>query len=251
MQHTESNLKVHFSSEYGKFKFIVGNRQLNDGKIKRIIKDIEDGIDVLRYYPIQVVEKKERLEILDGQHRFYIAKKLKRPVHYIIMSESRELPDIAKINSNTEKWKTKDFINCYIEQGNTNYSKLQDFMDTYGFSATVSIKMLSQGTPGTEAGLSDGTYDFQRGAFEVLHESKAIEIANEVKRFSSFKFYKDRGFIIAIYRIKEAGKITIDELLSKYEKYPDMLQKQSGFKDYLFCLENIYNRGKQLRQVIY
>jgi len=251
MQHQESNLKIYFTNDYSRFKFLLGNRQLNDSKIKRIMKDIAEGIDVLRYNPIQVVERNGRLEIADGQHRFYIARTLKRPVHYIVMEESLQLHDIAKVNSNTEKWKTKDFINCYVEQGNENYQQLQDFMDSYGFSATTSIKLLQNGNPGTEAGLIKGAQDFQRGEFEVRFLDKALQIADTVCQFKSFKFYKERGFIIAIYRIMEAGKITIDELIQKYQKHPELLERQAGFKEYIFNLESIYNKGKQQRVVIF
>ena len=251
LHHTLSQVMVFQSTDYANFKMINGNRQLNESKIKRIIRDIHEGIDVLKYYPITVVEKGERLEIIDGQHRFYIARKLKLPVHYIVMQKQMELPDIAKVNSNTEKWKTKDFINCYIQQGNDNYQKLQEFMDLYHFSATVSIKLLSTGSPGTEAGLLGMSDHFERGLFEVKHWDEAIIIAEQVKRFEAFKYWRDRGFIIAIARIMASAKITIDELHEKWLKYPDMLQKQSGFKDFLFCLENIYNRGKQIRTVIY
>lgn len=250
MQHTESSIKIYHTKEYGRFKMINGNRQLNEAKIKKIKADIAEGLDVLRYCPILVIEKKGRMEIIDGQHRFWIAKELGCPVWYI-MTEKMELIDIAKINSNTEKWKTKDFINCYIQLGNENYIKLQQFMDTYGFSATVSLKMLSTGSPGTECGLQGGADDFQRGQFEVHHWEEALRIADEVCKFKAFQYYKDRGFIIAIYRILQSGKITLDDLLAKFEAYPTMLTKQSGFKDYLFNLENIYNRGKQIRVVIY
>lgn len=250
LQHTLSQVMVFQSTDYAHFKMISGNRQLNESKIKRIIRDIEAGIDVLAYYPITVVEKQKRLEIIDGQHRFYIAKKLKRSVHYIVMQKTIDLHDVAKINSNVEKWKTSDFINCYIQQGNEHYKKLQEFLDTYDFSPTVSIKLLQNGHPGTESGLGTNN-DFQRGYFAVKYWDEAVKIADSCKLFSQFKYWKDRGFIIAIFRIMDAGKITLDELLQKYQKYPDMLTKQSGFKDYLFCLENIFNRGKQIRIVIY
>lgn len=250
LQHTLSTVMVFQSDDYGRFKMLLGNRELNETKIKRIIKDIQEGIDVLKYYPITVAEKKGRLEILDGQHRYYISKKLKRPVHYILMKEERELPDIAKINSNTERWKTKDFINCYIQQGNKNYELLQQFMDTYPFTVTISVKLLTHGHPGTESGLGD-SQEFQRGKFKVNFWDKAIEFANLVKLFEEFPVWRERGFIIALYRINEAKKVDVKEILDKCKKHPDMLKKQAGFKEYIFNLESIYNKGRQIRVVIY
>ena len=126
MDHEQSNVIVYVTGEYGRFKLILGNRRLNEEKISRIIKEITTGNDMLRYYPIQVSEHGEKLEIIDGQHRFHICKKLKVPVYYIVVKEDKSLPDIAKINSNTEKWKATDFINCYLEQKNKDYAS-KDF----------------------------------------------------------------------------------------------------------------------------
>ena len=251
MQHTESQIKIHFSSDYGRFKFLNGNRELNEVKIKRILRDIADGIDVLQYYPIQVREHNDRLEIIDGQHRFYISKKLKRPVHYILMKQDRQLSDIAKINSNTEKWKTKDFINCYIQQGNNNYQVLQDFMDKYNFTATVSIKLLQVGNPGTESGLLNIGHEFQRGQFKVKFYDMATLIAEKCKLFEHFSSWRDRNFVIAIYRIETAKKVCIEDLVIRYHKSPEKLTRQANFKEYIFQLEQLYNIGKQNRVVIY
>jgi hypothetical protein len=249
IHHTLSQTMVFQSTEYALFRMINGNRQLNELKIKRIIRDIHAGIDVLKYYPITVVEKSGRLEIHDRQHRFYISKKLKKPVHYIVMKEERELSDIAKINSNVEKWTVKDYINCYVQQGNKNYELLQKFLDDYDFSPTVSIKLLSNGTPGTESGLP--SQDFHRGLFDAKHYKKAVEFAETCKLFSAFPYYRDRGFVIAIHRILQAEKISIEELHEKFQKNPDALKKQANFKEYLFALEMIMNKGKQIRVSIY
>jgi hypothetical protein len=251
LQHTMSTTMVFQSSDYGSFKMLTGNRELNETKIKRIIRDINHGIDVLKYYPITVVEKNGRMEIHDGQHRFYICKKLKKPVHYIIMHEERELSDIAKINSNTEKWKVKDFINCYTQQGNKSYELLQQFMDKYRYSPTVSIKLLSSGSPGTESGLGNDTHEFQRGKFEAKNYKEAVAFAEKALLFDCFQYYRDRGFLIAIDRIMKAGKVDLLEMAEKVKKNADLMKKQTGFKEYLFTLEMIMNKGKQIRISIY
>ena len=102
MQHTEASIKLYFTREYARFRMVNGNRQLNDRKINRIMREMADGNDMMRYYPIQVQENKDRLDILDGQHRFWICRHLKRPVYYILVSEEKTMPQIAKVNSNVE-----------------------------------------------------------------------------------------------------------------------------------------------------
>lgn len=250
MNHVDSSVTIHFSNEYARFKMINGNRPLNEGKIKRIIKEISNGNDMLRYYPIQVKENKDRLDILDGQHRFYISKYLKRPVFYILVKEEKSMPDIARVNSNVEKWKSSDFVNCYAQQENKHYIQLRDFMDTYGFSASVSLRLLYNGNAGAEGSNESLTEDFKNGAFVVKCFDEAYAIAEDCKKFSSFAYWKERGFVIAIDRIKRAAILSIDEVLKAYNKKPEMLTHQASFKEYIWNLEQIINMGKQKRIVI-
>lgn len=56
--------------------------------------------------------------------------------------------------------------------------------------------------------------------------------------------------IIALNRIKEAGKIEIDELVAAFNRNPGMLKEQANFKDYIINLEQIINVGKKIRVII-
>lgn len=244
MQHSESNVKVFSSTDYQRFRMIEGNRPLNEKKIDKIIGDIETGIDVLAYYPILVYESTDTkrgdvLDIADGQHRFYISRKLKRPVYYIVKKEVLHLSENAKVNSNVEKWKTGDFINCYIQLGNKHYEILRDFMDKYGFSATVSVQLLTEGSP-DNSGLRDSE-GFQRGDFVVKELDKATALADMAIQFKSFKNWKSRGFLVAIHKINSAGKVKISDLADKVNKNIDKLQIQEGWKQYVSNLSDIYN----------
>ena len=151
MIHTESSIKIYHTNEYGRFRIIQGNRQLNESKINKIRSDIEDGIDFLKYCPIIVVENDGRLDIIDGQHRFYVAKQICSRVWYII-AQATSLYEIAKVNSNTEKWKDRDFINCYVQNGNEHYATLAKFREHTGFPVTICLKLLTKGTVSSGGG---------------------------------------------------------------------------------------------------
>ncbi len=250
IHHTVSTVTIFATDNYKQFSMINGNRGLNENKIKKIIKEVESGNDMLKYYPIQVRVVGESLEILDGQHRFFICKKLKRQVHYILVTEDKSMPDIAKVNSNVEKWASKDFINCYINQGNEHYIKLQEFLNLTKISVGLSLRLLSSGNPGVEGFSTKITDDFQQGAFTVTHWNDAIEMFNECKKFNSFQYFIDRSFIIALYRIKKAGLITMDDLATAVNKNPEKLIRNANQKQYIYNLEQIVNIGKQKRIVI-
>ena len=248
MKHTESDVKVYISRDYGLFRMVEGNRQLNSRKIEKIKDDISGGLNILRNSPIIVNERDGRLDIIDGQHRFYVCKQLKSPVWYILATEL-SLLDIAKVNSHTEHWKNKDFINCYAVQGNKNYEILDRFIETYKFPVSVAIRLLKEGTLQSDSGSSKE--DFQSGSFKVRNYASAISIADTIVKFSCFKAYKTRTFIVAICKILEVGKTDISEVIEAVEANPTKLLVQLTWKDYLVALEVIVNFGKSKRRILY
>jgi hypothetical protein len=245
--HVEATHKIYFTRDYTRFKNIIGNRLLNESKIKRIIKDIENGLDILKYCPIIVDTE---MNVIDGQHRLYVARTIKSNIWYVI-SESLSLSEIAKINSNTERWKAKDFIHCYSAQGNADYDKLRNYLDEYHFPLSISLKLLC-GNKTSDGGAGMRLKQlFEAGEFKIKTWDKAIAIAMKVNSFAQFESRKTRPFIDAIARLIENGKCDFEHLLKKYEANPDALKPQPDTKSYLRNLEEIYNLNQRSRTVIF
>lgn len=236
--------------DYSRFVFKEGNRGLDMKKINNIIAEIEAGNDVLKYNPINVIPEGNKLEIPEGQHRYFISKKLNRPVYYIILAEKKTMAEIARINSNTAKWTQKNYIDCYLTQGNEHYKKLQEFLDTYKINVGTSLRLLSFGKPGAEGSGGHISKKFEEGKFEILKWDEAVQLAESCKKFSSFEYYTDRGFIVAIYRVLQAGKVPLDTIVDAVNKYPEMLEKQHSYKQYIINLEQVVNHRKSIRIVI-
>jgi hypothetical protein len=245
--HAEATHKIYFTRDLARFKSITGNRLLNESKINRIIKDITNGLDLLKYCPI-IVDKE--MNVIDGQHRLYVAKKMKSNIWYVI-SEKLSLHEIAKINSNTERWKPQDFIHCYSAQGNENYKILENYMDTYGFPLSVSLKILRDGNVIDAGDTGSPKEDFESGNFKVNHLKKANELGDLVAKFHHHKGYTARGFICAIYTLKQAGKCDFDHLRKKMETTAFPLKDCTNMKSYLVRIEELYNKGAQTRKVIF
>ncbi len=249
--HKSSTTVVFQTTDYSLFSFLKGNRAINTKKVDKIIAEIKGGNDMLPYYPIQVRVKDGKLVILDGQHRFFICNKLKRSVHYIIVSEEKSMQDIAKINSNVEKWKHVDFINCYTTAGIHDYAILNEFMQKYGFSLGVCLYLLSEGNPGKATGSLPELYEeFTNGKFKVTKLDEANAFGDICKQFSAFKNWRSRAFVLAIYRIIKAEKVPIEDVIEVFKRYPGMLKEQATFKDYIMNLEQIMNVGRKIRVVI-
>lgn len=251
MQHTESAIKIYHTKDYSRFNMINGNRQIVELTVKKIMSDMASGLDVLRYCPIIVEEKNGRLNIIDGQHRFYVARKKKSTVWYIL-AENFAITDIAKMNSNSQGWKAKDFIHSYIQQGNPNYQMLQKFIDDYSLPLAVCIKLLATGTAIGTHGLDERPKEnFEKGKFVVKELEKARLTAKFVYQFSEFPGFRNGNFIQALCKIQEARVCDLDDLIKKFKKDPTRLERQGTAKEYLTALENIYNIGAHTRRVIF
>jgi len=247
MEHTESSVKIYFSREYTQFKSIIGNRLLNEKKINRIIKDIRNGLNMMKYCPIVV---DEAMNVIDGQHRLYVCRKLKENVYYVIATKA-SLHDIASMNSNTERWKGSDFVHCYKAQGNINYEILDHFKEKYDLPITSALLLLS-GRKNIEGGGGGQVKSaFESGLFRVIDEPLAKAVMEQVKQFEQFPGHKTRAFISAILQLHTAGHCDWQHLNKKYSANPDALQSCSTPKDYLLLLEKIYNSGLQKRKTIY
>lgn len=252
MKHTPSKVIVYMSKDYRRFRFIEGNRNINQSKVDRTINEINSGNDILDESPVIVTENGKFLDVKDGQHRVLISEELDRPVHYIIKKNELSLYNIAKINSNVEKWTARDFINCYIKAGNNNYKKLKDFHDEYGISIVVSITLLMAGTMKSDGGAKHKLVEqFQQGSFEVKHLKEAKMIAEICKSFEPFEGYTARPFIIAICKILDAEKCDMDLLIQKFKKTPQRLVLKHRWKEYLTLLQEIYNTGNSIQRPIY
>lgn len=249
--HIESTVKIYVTREYGLFSVLQGNRSLNKSKIKRIVEEIGAGTNLLKLCPIIVSEEGGKLKVIDGQHRLEVAKQIKSNVWYVIC-DALTLYQIAKVNSNTEKWTGKDFINCYAQTGNEHYVKLKEFATVYGFPLSVNLALLRSGSIKSDTGGGKTIQkEFETGNFKVRKENEAIAIAQQVERFRDFAGYHSRNFVVAICKVIDAQKISIDEVVAAFEKNKDQLFTQSNWKNYLINLETIVNIGKGKRRVIY
>jgi hypothetical protein len=244
IKHFESNRKIYFTTEYGKFSWLKGNREINEAKVKKIMEDISEGINFLSYCPIIVNEK---MEIIDGQHRYTVAKMLKLPVHYVI-HEKAELEVVPKINSRSSKWTTKDFLNSYVSLKMDAYLKLQAFLDNHlRISLPIAIKLLHDGNFKGE-----GTVDkFRDGDFQFKHYNEIAELMLLIKDFEPFTSnpYSSR-FIHVMLQLHENGKYDHEMMIRKLNESGKMIDQIESTKSIISNMEQIINHRMRERVLI-
>lgn len=241
-------MNIQSTTDYGLFEKITGNRLVNQAKIDKLIDDINNGLNLLAYCPIVVYEQDGKLKIVDGQHRFETSKKIESPVYYVVC-EKLSLRQIARINSRSDKWKNKDFLECYINLGVEDYKTLSEFIQEYGIIYSAAIDLLMFGKVKSVKNSMD---IFRDGDFKVkfLKEAKHIvELTMDV--FDRYKFCNDRYLIQAMMDLEEDGRCDFEVLKQKISQAPNLMDQQSSAKEYIYNIERVYNHGNQKRRVIY
>jgi hypothetical protein len=241
---TTSSVNVLFTNDYGKFKFLLGNRDLNNAKINRIIESVSNGLNLFRYCPIMVTKDGY---IIDGQHRFFVCKKLKLNVFYVVVPDFT-LRQVAEMNQNASKWKDKDFVNCYTDTGNKNYSVLGEFVEKYQLNLGIAVSLLSEGKVRGIKRLDD----LRDGLFKAEKLEFATAFMDNALRFKEYcTSYKSRSFLQAL-EILFAGKdFDLDEMIDKLKLHSLTVETCHSHKEYLTHLEDLFNFRNSKRKRIY
>ncbi len=241
-------MKILQTTQYDLFTTITGNRIINKKKVERLEIDITDGLNLLPYCPIIVYEDENLLKIVDGQHRFEVSKTLDLPVHYVIC-DKLNLRQIARLNSRSDKWSNKDFLDCFIKLGVEDYQVLADFMKEYETIYSASIDLLMYGNINKK---TNSMQEFRDGEFKV----NFLELAKEVTRltidiFERYKFRTDRRLIAAVQQLQEKGLCDFEVLKQKIASAPMLMDQQGSTKEYIYNIERVYNHNNQKRIVIF
>lgn len=240
--------KIKRTTEYDAFVTILGNRPVNRRKVDNLKSDIESGLDLTGHCPVVVYQTDKGLMIVDGQHRFTACRELAHPIFYVEAPEL-SLQEIARLNSRSDNWSKKDFLNCYCELGDSDYITLRSFISDTGIVYSASVELLMYGNCRKRG---DAMERFRSGTFKVEHEDEARRLAGKAEElFGRYRFYKNRELITAIQELEAAGKIDWKKLATKLESAPNEMVECSSWKNYVFAIERVYNHRNAKREVIY
>lgn len=116
---------VFTTRDYSIFKRLVGNRDIPESRISKIV----DSIQKIGWVRNPIIVN-ENMEVIDGQGRLTALQRLKMPVEYVIAPGAGN-KECIYMNMNMVNWKLPDFIKSYAEQGNENYQRLLSLMEKY------------------------------------------------------------------------------------------------------------------------
>lgn len=239
---------VRSTTDYGRFKWIKGNRTPNQVHLTRLRKSIEKK---QLFSPVLV---NERFEIIDGQHRFLAMKELGLPIFYII-TNGYGLEEIQILNTNTSNWKKEDYLKAYCDIGSPNYLLFKQFMDEFpqfGFQSCerlISLKTSGNISNSRTAPMLKNNKivntmikDFENGQLQVPNFAKSKEYAKMLTQVQPYYKRFNRGvFVSAMILIFNNPNYNHDEMIKKLEMQPTKLVDCMTVTAYKLLLEEIYN----------
>jgi len=143
---------ISVTKDYEQFTFQAGNRTIDDQNLRLLKRRIRKR-NLLRYFPILVTPSGI---IVDGQHRFIIARQLKLAIYYLVMSKEEEIELTADINSSSSTWELEDYLTALASKY-PDYNELELLLERYpklnlktilavlGYSKVVGINKFKKG----------------------------------------------------------------------------------------------------------
>ena len=255
-RNTTNKDMVLVTKDYNLFKYVHGNRDINEGNVNAIAHQIR-----LRGQQVPILVN-EKYEVIDGQHRLEACKQLDKFVTYIVR-KGANIHDVISTNIVGKKWSMNDYINRYASEGNDNYLKLKKFLvrsKQEGFSASTALtiargsgarinyimyadgKLRMQGSNVVSVQkLYNAGDDIKLGKFMMGDEEQAYKRMELVLKFKHFDFYNKKHFVTALFQAMRVEDFDVKTLLHHAQKYPSRFTNEPDTKSFVAMIERVYN----------
>lgn len=227
---------VQETDDYTQFSFLVANRDVSRSHINNLKNAIQQHPEILRVQPLLVNDK---MQIIDGQHRFQAATELGMPISYTVV-DGIGIEVARAMNLLHRTWKPEDFAKSYAIGNNKHYSdylKMRDIYEEFPHGIVL-IYMAGKQFNGINA-------NFRKGFFETenLEQAKVwLDNLSVVKDKSPIAITKP--FAIALLQAFKHDTFEFDRFTRNLDKYGrDVLRSSTTIPDYMRMIEEIYNHG--------
>jgi len=244
---------VYETRDYGLFKTLAGNRDLNAVQIKKLARVIENAPQFTRLSPLLV---NENMEIIDGQHRLAAYKKYaaeKTIVHpiYFTVNSGTGIAEARNLNAGSKPWTPKDYAVAYSNSGNKEYATYLKYSRETGLNHDILVRFLSP-----------KNYDlqtFRSGMFVVENEKKSREWFSNLEEMGmTIKEtmaepidHKHRSFAIGLLNVMRNPNYHQERMLEQLEAHSRILRvTDMKNQDISLALQTIYNKGQEDRVML-
>lgn len=227
---SENNV-IHETRDYSMFKTVKGNRTIDKGHVKRLVREMKKKDLEL---PIFINENDE---VVDGQHTLEARKELNKPIRYIRGKFENEF-DVAVMNANRKNWPMTAYLNFHIENGKKDYQIVKAMTRQYSLPLECAMFLLS-GRYSMWTPLRD---DFKQGKFKITHLQRCNDIGSSLMYLkNNFNIRMTRGFITAYAVVSEHPKFKWERFKNALKSKSALLLRGTNTEDFVRVFDKIYN----------
>lgn len=201
-------------TDYEKFKFTSKNRKIDPRKVARYAQEALKSPHLMEACPILVNEK---MEIIDGQHRFLACKEKNLPIYYI-RDHRLSYSDISTLNKDQKNWSLEDFVNYHCESGNKNFLKLREFVKKSGLTLSLAFVFLGFNRKSLVTAIKEGSLIFPSLEKEEIASKKYMMCRQFQKKIFSKSVSSELKMIFSYSFLEAVAVIPDDVNLEKFFK---------------------------------
>jgi ParB-like nuclease domain len=225
-------MEIDSSIDYGSFKLLKANRDVDEGHLNTLRKSFEENGNLTKIDPVLVNEKKE---VIDGQHRVILCEELGLPVYYMVVP-GLTVADARSMNVAQKTWNARDYAKSYAESGMKAYQVYLELQGDYNLAHDTMLTAI-YGNQRKGAGRA-----FRHGELEIadLAKTKAtldvIASVRELTHITSSDFYR------ALVNVSKAKGYEHKHMMEKLAMFAEGLyHPMRGVPENARLLEDIYN----------
>lgn len=245
---------IWLTKDYDKFKKLKAQRDVSESNINKKIENIDGYLKSMGGY-MEEIEVNEKLEVIDGQHRIEVAKRLGLPLPFII-KEGWDIKTARALNSNNVDWSVATHVKSKADEGNLpGFKMLQEFYDIYCNNCSkaeslrkdiISAVVLGRYSGITSKESSREDVDLKTDKRETI--VKYLEFLRKINSIRLENFSTKRmnaTFAFAVLFLVREAKADMDKLYDVICRDSHILMPQSGLESSIRLLNDRYNFNKR------
>lgn len=242
--------KVYSTTNYDRFKTIVGNRPVVEkgAHYKEVLNSIKAEGQIV---PAVV---NDRNEIVDGQHRLAICRQLGIPFVYVV-GDGRGFEDIAQANAG-RKWSIDAFVYGYATNGGKNsdsYGYLKALYEEFSPPVTKSslLRVRSGYNPEVARQIRDGSFTMTAYEYNMIAKSLRDLIALGYADFIKNNPMSGNTYWAAMCYTWRHPKVDNKRLIKLMWQNEKRIPSTTKVKEILETLSGIYNKKLTIDKRVY
>lgn len=236
-------MKISQTRNYTQFVHDSTNRPITERDATKL-KLLRASMQKYGFLPFPIIVRRsgERLRILDGQHRFAIAKELGLPVLWV--ETDRDDIVIAETAAAQSPWVLFHYVASFAMQGNEDYKRLQEFAGETGLPLAKAASLLA-GEAAHSNNVQDAVRDGKFRVRDMAYARRVSAILEVLHRHVPWALHSLS--IAAISRFARVKDFDDAQMIKKIETHPHLLKRCATLEMFSDMFEEVYNHMSRSR----